>query len=321
VGIERGQPLCQQVLGTALDAAIGEVLVAAVTPLALEVALSVQQELATRVQEADRLRQQQVERTRYAADLAQRRFLQVDPANRLVAAVLEAEWNEHLRLLAEAQAASDRQRQADRQLVDEQQQAAILALATDFPRLWRDPQTTDRDRKRMVRLLLEDVTVRKDEQVVAHVRFKGGATRTLLLPLPLPLADQRRTDATLVAEIDRLLDHYTDGMIATILNGRGLRSSVGLRFLPRLVGRLRREYHLRDRFSRLRAAGMLTRDELAALLDITPETLKAWRRAGLVRAHPYNERPDYLFEPPGPSTPAKGARKFAPRPTTTAVID
>jgi DNA invertase Pin-like site-specific DNA recombinase len=321
VGIEHGQPLCQQVLGTALDAAIGDLLVAAVTPLALEVALAVQQELVARVQEADRLRQQQVERTRYAAELAQRRFLQVDPANRLVAAVLEADWNEQLRLLAEAQATADRHRQVDRRLLDEQQQAAILALATDFPRLWRDPHTTDRDRKRMVRLLVEDVTVRKDEQVVAHVRFKGGATRTLLLPLPLPLADQRRTAATLVAEIDRLLDHYTDGMIATILNGRGLQPSVSVRFTPRLVGRLRREYQLRDRFSRLRVAGMLTRDELAALLDINPETLKTWRRAGLVRAHPYNDRPDYLFEPPGPSTPVKGARKFAPHPTTAAVIE
>jgi DNA invertase Pin-like site-specific DNA recombinase len=319
VGIEHGRPRCQQVLGTALDAAIGDLLVAVVTPLALEVALAVQQELATRVREADRLRQQQVERTRYAADLAQRRFLQVDPANRLVAAVLEAEWNEQLRLLAEAQAASDRQRQADRQLIDEQQQAAILALATDFPRLWRDPQTTDRDRKRMVRLLLEDVTVRKDEQVVAHVRFKGGATRTLLLPLPVPLADQRRTDPALVAEIDRLLDHYSEAMIATILNSRGLRSSVGLPFHPQLVRRLRREYRLRGRFSRLRAAGMLTCAELAAQLAITPATLKAWRRAGLVRAHPYTDRPDYLFEPPGPSTPAKGAWKFAPRPTLVAV--
>jgi DNA invertase Pin-like site-specific DNA recombinase len=318
-GIEHAQPLCQQVLGTNLDRAIGELLVAAVTPLALEVALGVQQELAARVQEADRLRQQQVERTRYAAELAQRRFLQVDPANRLVAAVLEAEWNEQLRLLVEAHAVAEQQRQADHQVLAAEEQAAILALATDFPRLWRDPQTTDRDRKRMVRLLLEDVTVRKDEQIVAHVRFKGGASRTLLLPLPLPLADQRRTDPALVAEIDRLLDHYTEGMIATILNRRGLRSSLGLPFHPQLVRRLRYEYHLPDRFSRLRAAGMLTGAEMAAQLAITPATLKTWRRAGLVRAHPYTDRPDYLFEPPGPSTPTKGAWKFGPRTTPAAV--
>ena len=135
MSIEHAQPLCQQVLGTSLDRAIGELLVAAVTPLALEVALNVQQELAARVQEADRLRQQQVARTRYAAELAQRRFLQVDPANRLVAAVLEAEWNEPLRLLAEAHAVAEQQRQADRQVLAAEEQAAILALATDFPRL------------------------------------------------------------------------------------------------------------------------------------------------------------------------------------------
>ena len=300
--IAHAAPLCQEVLGAALDAAIGDLLVAAVSPLALEVAIGVQQELANQVEQTDRLRHQQRERTRYTADLAQRRFLQVDPANRLVAAVLEAEWNEQLRLLADAQVTYERQRQADRQVLDARQQAAILALATDVPRLWQDPQTPDRDRKRMVRLLVEDVTLRKDEQILAHVRFRGGATRTLVLPLPRSAADLRRTDAAVVAQVDQLLDHYTDRAIAEILNARGLRAAGDTLYHAQLVGKLRRRHQLRDRFSRLRAVGMLTADELAALLHISPATLKAWRLAGLLRAHPYNDKSDYLFEPPGPAT-------------------
>jgi hypothetical protein len=102
--LQRGESgMCQTVHGGALDRAIGDIVIEAMTPLAIEVALTVQQELATRHEEADRLRRQHVERARYEADLAQRRFLKVDPDNRLVADALEADWNERLRALAAAQ--------------------------------------------------------------------------------------------------------------------------------------------------------------------------------------------------------------------------
>jgi DNA invertase Pin-like site-specific DNA recombinase len=123
-GIAHGQPLCQSVPGTALDAAIGELLVGMVSPLSLEVALAVQQELRSRVEEAARLRQQQVEQARYQAELAQRRFLQVDPANRLVASVLEAEWNERLRVLAQAQEEAERHSSMDRHVLSAEERRA-----------------------------------------------------------------------------------------------------------------------------------------------------------------------------------------------------
>lgn len=283
------------------------------TPLALEAALTVQAEITSHLEETDRLRLLQVERARYEADLAQRRFRQVDPENRLVAAVLEAEWNEHLRLLAAAQHTYDQQRQADRQRLDEQQRAAILALSTDFPRLWRDPHTPDRERKRMVRLLLADVTVCKDEQIIAHVRFAGGATRTLLVPLGWSADEVRRTDPAIIAQIDHLLDHYTDGTVATLLNEQGLRSFEGKAFDgPRIAG-LRHRYRLRDRFGRLRAAGMLTRRELATALGISPATVHEWRRVGLLRAHPYNDRGACLYEPLGACPPLKYTTRYGAR--------
>jgi hypothetical protein len=140
--INAGQPgVCQTIHGRSLDDAIGEVLVEAMTPLALEVALTVQQELAARVEDADRLRRQQVERARYDADVAQRRFLRVDPENRLVADALEAAWNDRLRALAAAQEVYEQAREADARVVNDAQRAEILALASDFPRLWREPAT------------------------------------------------------------------------------------------------------------------------------------------------------------------------------------
>ena len=125
--------------GAGIDRLIGDVLVEAVSPITLEVALTVQQELQSRLDEADRLRHQQVKRARYEADLAQRRYMKVDPDNRLVADTLEADWNQKLRALSEAQNEYERRREQDRKLLTEEQRAAILSLATDFPRLWRNP--------------------------------------------------------------------------------------------------------------------------------------------------------------------------------------
>src|ERR1044071_4177042 len=99
----------------------------------------------------DRLHKKAVDRAQYEADLAQRRYLHVDPANRLVADSLEADWNEKLRALTEAQEHYEQQRRQDRAQVDEHQRARIAALASDFPRLWQDPKTPDRERKLMVR--------------------------------------------------------------------------------------------------------------------------------------------------------------------------
>jgi len=149
-GIEHGQPLCQRVPGEQIDKTISDVLVESMTPLALDVALAVQQEIQARMEEVDRLRRKQVERARYECDLAQRRYMHVDPANRLVADALEAEWNNKLRALNEVQEQYDRQRQADQVVVDEAQRTRIAALATNFPcLLYTSPSPRDLSTSRM----------------------------------------------------------------------------------------------------------------------------------------------------------------------------
>lgn len=303
-GVAHAEPICQQIVGGELDAAIGRLLVEAVTPVTLEVALAVQKELESRSEESDRLRRQAVERARYESDLARRRYMRCDPDNRLVADSLEAEWNQALRNQTAAQEHYDKQRESETGL-DDQQRAAILALAKDFPRLWNDPHTADRERKRMARLLIADVTLLKETEVRAQVRFHGGATHTLHLPLPKPAWLLRQTPARVVAEIDRLLEDHTDGEIAALLNGQGLLSGEGKPFHRPMVRRLRIDYALRNRHDRLLTRGLLTLHEMAQRLNICSDTLKRWRRAGLLKAHKYDDRGGYLFEPPGPGTPIK----------------
>ncbi len=303
--IRHGEPLCQLLAGASIDDAVARLLVEAMTPMALEVALSVQQELQVRWEDTDRLRRQQVDRARYEAELARRRYMQVDPDNRLVADELEAEWNRRLRALTQAQEEYERQRQADRTALDEEQRRRILALATDFPRLWQAPGTPHRERKRMVRLLLEDVTLIKGTPITIHVRFRGGATRTLEIPPPLPAWALRKTSPEVVAEVDRLLDDYTEAQIARLLTERGFRSGTGQAINPMMVSRVRQRYRLAPRYQRLRDRGLLTMAEVARTFGICLATAKVWRRAGLLRAHAYNDKPQYLFEPPGADAPIR----------------
>lgn len=298
-GIEHAQPVCQRIVGGALDRAIGDLLVETVNPLALEVALAVQGELETRAQEVDRMRRQQVERARYEAELAQRRYLRVDPDNRLVADSLEAEWNNKLRALVAAQEEYDRQREAEAAAITADQRQQVMALVTDFPRLWRDPATPQRERKRMVRLLLEDVTLMKSDEIIAQVRFRGGAARTLRLPLPLSAAELRKTPSAVVADIDRLLDSHTDIEIAEILNARGLRPGVADQFSNLIIYHIRHKYRLENRFSRLRRRGLLTLQEIAAVLDLDPATVKNRAARGQLASYVYNDKGQRLYPTPG----------------------
>jgi len=303
--IETATRRCQSIPGSGIDEAVGELLVETVTPVTLEVALQVQAELEARADEVKALRRQRVERARYEADLARRRFMEADPGNRLVVDVLEAEWNDTLRALHDAQEELEHRRAEDHLNLDDQRRRQILALATDFPRLWKNPKTPQRERKRMVRLLVEDVTLTKGDEVHAGVRFRGGATQSITLPLAQPAWQLRQTSAEVVAEIDALLDDHTEGQIAGILNERGRLSGEGLPFHRLMVQRLRRDYELKSRYDRLREAGMLTVQETANLLGISTQSVRIWRQRGLLLAHAYNDKNECLYEHPGDDPPVK----------------
>jgi DNA invertase Pin-like site-specific DNA recombinase len=313
--IEYGGRVCQHIPGATIDEAIGALLLEKLTPMALDVALNVQQELHRRIDEVDRLHRQRVERARHDADLARRRFMQVDPDNRLVADALEAEWNEKLRAHKDAQEHYEKQCQMARSELSREQREQITALATDFPALWQDPKTSQRERKRMVRLLLEDVTLIKDKKISVHVRFRGGATHSLSLPPPQNAWQMRQTPPQVVAKIDKLLESHTDAQIANILNDRGYTSGEGKRFSSLTVAKLRRRHSLKSRYQRLRDAGLLTLQEVSEILGVCQQTVKIWRDHGLLHAVPYNDKGECLYPDPGPNPPVKQqGTKLATRP-------
>jgi len=301
--IERGENSCQYIPGAGIDEAISKLLIESVTPLTLEAALEVQRELEDRFKEADRLRKQQVERAEYDANLARRRFMQVDPDNRLVADTLEAEWNGKLRALQEAKDYYEKHRQLESDKLKIEQQQEILKLAREFPRLWKEPKTPPREKKRMIRFLIEDVTMIRGEEITLHVRFRGGATKTIKVPPPLKAWQYNVVDPNIVETVDDLLSGHNYADIATILNQRGLKSGQGNRFDRRVVTGIVHGYNLKTRYTRLRNAGKLTAVEVAKLLEVSIQTVRSWGKKGKIKTYPYNDRNGCLYEHPGVNLP------------------
>jgi len=315
----RGVPNCQTIAGPPIDEAIGTLVAERMTPAAVELALEIRKEIEARYQEADQLRCRAMERAQIEVDLAQRRFMLVDPSNRLVADTLESEWNDKLRALAQAREERERGRKEDQLVLDDAIRERLVAMTTDFQRLWTDPGAPNRERKRLLAYIIEDVTLIKlpaEGITKIHVRFKGGKTETLTALNPKSSAQQVKTPPKIVELVDKLLDDHTYSNIADLLNEQGLRPGGSARpgrgdarFTALRVGYLVNRYGLRSRYDRLRDRGMLTKKEATARLGIHESTLVRWAQHGIITRHAYNAHA-YLYEAPGPHPPVKQCSRW-----------
>src|SRR5271163_1227879 len=312
--IRRGGKVCQSVPGKVVDPAISTLLVELMTPMTLEVTLAVQSELEERAAETDALRRKHVERTRYDAELARRRYMKVDPDNRLVADALEADWNDKLRIHADAVADYEKGTKDQTTALDAETRRRILNLAEHFPKVWNDPRVDVRERKRILRLLVDDVTLTKADTITAQVRLPGGATRTLMLDRPLPIAQIRKFKPDLVVEVDRLLDHHCDREIAEILNQRGLRTWEQKPFNLKKIAFIRAAYKLTSRHQRLRERGMLTTSEVALRCGISSSAVHKWGRQGLIKKCYSDSLSRGLWDVPPDQTILKGCGGRGARP-------
>jgi DNA invertase Pin-like site-specific DNA recombinase len=312
-GIETAGPSCQIIPGTGLDEAVSQLVLDAVTPTALDVALEVFDELRQRKAEVDRLRRAQVERAREDAELAQRQFMLVRPEHRLVADTLEQQWNEKLVRLAALEEEYTRVTKIDGELSGHARER-IQALVADLPRVWHDPRTPARERKRMLRLLIEDVTLVRDRTIQLHIRWKGGATTSLDCPLPRGAADLRRTPATIVEMVRALATEHTDRHIAETLNTRWLRTGTGQRFTRLRVRHVRIAHGIPSLAEHLRRAGWLTATEIAAQLGVHHTTAKRFACEGVLHALRADDGAGMLFEPlTGPLPRAHPGKRFRDR--------
>jgi DNA invertase Pin-like site-specific DNA recombinase len=310
---------CQSIAGPPIDEAIGALVAEKMTPAAVELAIEIRREIETRQQEADRLRYRAIERAQYEADLAQRRFMLVDPSNRLVADTLEAEWNDKLRVLAQAREEREHARQQEQIILDDAIRQRLLMMTTDFKKLWNDPATANRERKRLLANIIEDATLIKvpaDGITKVHVRFKGGKTETLTTLNPKSSAQQVKTAPMIVQLVDSLLDNHVYSDIADVLNQQGLRPGGSARrdrsntcFTALRVSYLVHRYALRSRYDRLRDRGLLTAAEAANRLGVHQATVVHWAEHGIITRHACNAHA-YLYELPDSNPPVKHCSRW-----------
>ena len=289
---------CQIIPGGEVDAAMGRLLIETMTPMALDLTLVVQAELESRLEETDQLRRQQIERAQHETEHARQRYMHVDATNRLVAASLEADWNQKLRALEETRERVDRERSIDHSTFDDAAKQRVRTLAADFPAVWNDPATAHRERKRMIALLLSDVTlIKEQEDITLHVRFRAGATTTLRIPIPLNAWRKRQTHPTALARAEALLRTHSRAEVAATLNEEGFTTGAGAPFDVGAVSWLQQRWGLKTYRDHLLAAGKLTTTDMAKQLSIGAELLREWRRAGRVSATRYNDKGDWLYDP------------------------
>jgi DNA invertase Pin-like site-specific DNA recombinase len=240
--VENRGSWCVRVGGGQIDQAVAAALLAALTPAGVKAALQAAEALEADHDAALTQWRLQVEHARYQAERAERRYRQVEPEHRLVARGLERDWEHALQQLAAAEAELVlREQQRPRALTDDERER-LLALGADLGRVWSAPTTTDRDRKQLIRCLIEDVTIdvcREQRRAQLTLRWRGGAITELAVPLPRH-QPTIRTDEDTIGLIRRLAVHYDDGRIAGILNRQGRRSARGERFTAIIVGGLRR---------------------------------------------------------------------------------
>lgn len=278
---------CLNIGGVQIDQAVAQALIEALKPATLEATLQATQQLESDHDAALAQWRLAVERTRYEAERAERRYRAVDPENRLVARGLEAAWETRLRDLEQAQAELERKTQSRPRTLSPEEVQRIRDLGADLNRVWGAPTTTDRDKKELLRTLLEEViiTVQRDEYR-AHLtlRWKGGMITELDVHLPRLNPARIRTDEDTVELVRRLAVHYPDGVIAGILNRQGRKTVRSERFSANQVGSLRRYRHI----ARFEPPAQPPQGELvtiagaAEILGVAPSTIHRWLAEGII---------------------------------------
>src|SRR5262249_35251913 len=238
-----GEKTCQSLRGDGIDAAVAAVFLEALQPAELEVSMAAIDRVGEQARRVDRQWEMIVERARYEAELARRRFLAIDPENRLVGRTLERDWEARLAEVERLERESATRPDRSIRLVDPAERARILALAQDLPALWDAATTTKGERKQLLGYLIKDVCLSRGATMIeVAIRWQTEACTVLSIPRPRRSCDKRRTDPAALTRLRELAADTTDRRIAEILDREGFRSGTGRPFTTNIVKQLRYMY-------------------------------------------------------------------------------
>ena len=277
---------CLSIGAVQVDQAVAQAALAALAPLGIEASLAAAERLEVDRDGALAQWRLAVERASYEAQRTERRYRAVDPDNRLVARGLEAEWEKALRELETAKVELARREQQRPRTLSVDERNRLLALGTDLFKVWQASTTAPRDKKELLRTLLEEVIIALDkEQRRVHLtlRWRGGTIIEIDLNLQRRPAAVR-TDEDTVALVRRLAIHYPDAVIAGILNRQERRTAYGHRFTAHLVSSLRRNWDI-PRFEPPAVAlqgELMNIKQIAAALGVATSTVHRWLNEGII---------------------------------------
>jgi len=268
---------CLSVRGDIIDQAIVQKVLDEIKPEQINIAIKAFEELEQRGQALDRQWQMKVERADYEMQLAQRRYEEVDPSNRLVAATLEKRWNETLSTLNEIRLQYDEYRKKNILSITKKQKNKILALAKDLPRLWNSSSTCSKDRKRILRLFVKDITVEKnncERKIILHIRWHGGAIEHLKIPLPQKIHDKWRHSDELINKVRQLSNTMTDKQIIDRFNQDGLKTNKGNQFTIKSISWIRFKHKIPS--GRLQRSGEISIKQVAKKFNVSHYVVRYW---------------------------------------------
>jgi hypothetical protein len=305
-------PGCRGIAAHAVDDAVAAALLNALTPEQVRLALAAADEVTSRHQRVSRAAELAAERARYEADRAERAFSQVEPENRLVARTLEARWEARLAALADAGQALEAARAALPPLPD---RASLEQLAADLPALWHAPTTTARDRKRLLRTLIADVTLLPEpgrDKARTGIRWHTGAADQLIIDRPRPTGIPAPTPSPATELIRRLGPGTSNTSLVTILRQHGYRTGAGRPFDIKAIQWVRHAYRIPSPSACGR--GEISVSEAARRLGCSPGVVYYWIENG---SSPPAAAPAAGCASPGTRTPKPDASPASPHPGTS----
>lgn len=268
-----------------VDPVIEQKVINILTPSNIAIALKALAEIEKRNQSLNKQWEMKIQRCQYQADIAQRRFEQVDPANRLVAASLEKSWNQELEKLALAKSEYQKHQSKRDEELPPHKKAQISKLAKEIPTLW-NKTTNQKDKKRIVRLLINDITVAKTNQkniISLNIRWQGGAIEQILVELPPSAPEKKRYPEEIIEKVRSLTMQYGDDKkTIAILNEQGVLCATGRQFTRDMIQWIRFKHKIKT--PTLKSEDEYTVDEVQSIFNISRHMVYYWINCNYVPA-------------------------------------
>lgn len=274
-----------------IDEAITQRILSVIEPKKIGIAIAALEELENRATGMSKQWQLKLQRAEYESDLAQRRYEEVDPSNRLVAATLEKRWNESLVALDELKKEYDTHYTNIHFTEIAYKKDELLKLVQDFPTIWNAESTNVKDRKKIIRLLIKDIAIKRirdlrNETAVLHITWQGGATEELTVAMPVKSTEKWRSSPEVIEEVKKLVNEMSDEAIVNYLNEKNLKTNKGNPYTLKSIQWIRHRYKIPSYLQR--KPGEVSVEELAKKLDIKQHVVRTWIETGVVKTRKPN---------------------------------